>query len=305
MSWFRKPDRKLQGAERRDLPADVFEKCADCGEILYRARLEQNLFVCPVCGHHSRIRAADYLALLLDDGAYEEFDADLRSGDPLRFVDQKPYPARLDAAERKTGRGDAVVTVAGVMDGVPVYLAVMDFEFIGGSMGSVVGEKISRLALRALEQRRPLVVLSASGGARMMEGILSLMQMAKTSTALARLHEAGIPYISILTDPTTGGVTASYGMLGDVNLAEPGALIGFAGPRVIEQTIKQALPEGFQRAEFLLEHGMVDAIVDRRELKGTTARLLRHMLGLTERTAADGAAEETGGEEGAAERSAD
>jgi acetyl-CoA carboxylase carboxyl transferase subunit beta len=280
MSWFHKPKQKLRATERRDLPSDVFDKCPQCGEILYSGRLEQNLFVCPQCGHHNRIGAEDYIRLLLDDTDYEEFDADLRSADPLGFVDLKPYPQRLEAAERKTGRGDAVRVVAGTLETIPVCLAVMDFEFIGGSMGSVVGEKIARLGRRAVEERRPLIIVSASGGARMMEGILSLMQMAKTSVVLAQLSEAGIPYISILTDPTTGGVTASYAMLGDVNIAEPNALIGFAGPRVIEQTIKQELPEGFQRSEFLLEHGMIDLIVDRRALKAQVARLLRHMLGL-------------------------
>jgi acetyl-CoA carboxylase carboxyl transferase subunit beta len=278
MSWFRKPEKKLSATERRDLPTDVFEKCPKCGEILYRARLEQNSYVCPVCAHHNRIGAEDYIQLLLDDGAYEEQHGSLRSADPLNFVDLKPYPQRLEAAERKNGRGDAVRTVTGTLEGQRVCLAVMDFEFIGGSMGSVVGEKIARLGKQALERREPLIIISASGGARMMEGILSLMQMAKTAAVLAQLHEAGVPYISILTDPTTGGVTASYAMLGDVHIAEPNALIGFAGPRVIEQTIKQELPAGFQRAEFLLEHGMVDMIVDRRELKATLGRLLRHML---------------------------
>jgi acetyl-CoA carboxylase carboxyl transferase subunit beta len=279
MTWFKKPKRKLTGSDRRELPTDVFEKCPSCGEILYRARLEQNLFVCPECGHHNRIGAEDYIQLLLDDGEYDERFSELRSGDPLHFVDLKPYGKRLEAAERKSGVGDAVRTVEGELDAIPVALAVMDFEFIGGSMGSVVGEKISRLAQVALDERKPLIIVSASGGARMMEGILSLMQMAKTSVVLAQLHEAGIPYISVLTDPTTGGVTASFAMLGDVHLAEPGALIGFAGPRVIEQTIKQELPQGFQRSEFLLEHGMVDVIVDRREMKTMIARLLRHMLG--------------------------
>jgi acetyl-CoA carboxylase carboxyl transferase subunit beta len=280
MAWFKKPPKKLRADDRRELPKDVFEKCPQCGEILYRARLEQNLFVCPVCGHHNRITAEDYLRLFLDNGEYEELWAELRSADPLRFTDLKPYRQRLETAERQTGHGDAVRTVQGTLDSVDVALAVMDFEFIGGSMGSVVGEKIARLTRRALEKRIPLIVVSASGGARMMEGILSLMQMAKTSVLLAQLHEAGVPYVSVLTNPTTGGVTASYAMLGDINLAEPGALIGFAGPRVIEQTIKQELPDGFQRSEFLLEHGMVDQIVDRRELKLMTARLLRHMLGL-------------------------
>ena len=279
MSWFRKPKQKLSAGERRDLPSDVFDKCPRCGEILYRARLEQNMFVCPACGFHNRISAEDYIRLFIDED-YDEHSGDLRSADPLDFVDLKPYPKRLEAAERKAGGGDAVRAVTGELDGIPVGLAVMDFAFIGGSMGSVVGEKIARLARLALEERRPLIIVSASGGARMMEGILSLMQMAKTSVALAQLHEAGIPYISVLTDPTTGGVTASYAMLGDVNIAEPNALIGFAGPRVIEQTIKQELPDGFQRSEFLLEHGMIDFIVDRREMKREVARVLRHMLAL-------------------------
>lgn len=279
MSWFRKPKQKLSATERRDLPSDVFDKCPRCGEILYRARLEQNAFVCPVCSYHNRIGAEEYIDLLLD-GDYEEHGAALRSGDPLGFVDLKPYPQRLEAAERKSGGGDAVRSVTGELEGIPVCLAVMDFEFIGGSMGSVVGEKIARLGRIALDTRQPLIIVSASGGARMMEGILSLMQMAKTSAVLAQLHEEAIPYISVLTDPTTGGVTASYAMLGDVIMAEPNALIGFAGPRVIEQTIKQELPEGFQRSEFLLEHGMLDFIVDRREMKLRIARVLRHMLAL-------------------------
>jgi acetyl-CoA carboxylase carboxyl transferase subunit beta len=279
MSWFRKPKQKLSATERRDLPSDVFDKCAQCGEILYRARLEQNLFVCPECGYHNRIGAEEYIRLLLDD-EYEEHAGNLRSADPLGFIDLKPYPQRLEAAERKSGGGDAVRAVSGKLDDIPVCLAVMDFDFIGGSMGSVVGEKIARLGRHALEHRMPYIIVSASGGARMMEGILSLMQMAKTSAVLAQLHEAGLPYISVLTDPTTGGVTASFAMLGDVQIAEPNALIGFAGPRVIEQTIKQELPAGFQRSEFLLEHGMIDHIVDRRELKAQIARLLRHMLRL-------------------------
>jgi acetyl-CoA carboxylase carboxyl transferase subunit beta len=280
MSWFRKEKQKLRATDRRDLPTDVFEKCPRCGEILYRARLEQNLFVCPTCAHHQRIGAVGYVQLLADEGSFEERDGELRSSDPLGFVDLKAYTSRLEAAQRSTGHGDAVITGDATLDGVPVALAVMDFDFIGGSMGSVVGEKVARSGRRALAEHKPLIVVSSSGGARMMEGILSLMQMAKTSVVLARMHDAGIPYISVLSDPTTGGVTASYGMLGDVNVAEPGALIGFAGARVIEQTIKQELPEGFQRAEFLLEHGMVDMVVDRREMKATISRLLRHMLKL-------------------------
>jgi acetyl-CoA carboxylase carboxyl transferase subunit beta len=280
MAWFRKEKQKLTAADKRELPSDVFDKCPECGEILYRNRLAQNLFVCPACGHHLRIDAEEYVRLLIDEDGFTATHTEMRSGDPLGFKDLKAYPDRLEAAEGKTGRREAVITGYGPLDDIPVNLAVMDFSFIGGSMGSVVGEKIARAADRAHEEGEPLIVVSASGGARMMEGILSLMQMAKTSAALARLHEAGLPFVSILTNPTTGGVTASYAMLGDVNLAEPGALIGFAGPRVIEQTIKQELPDGFQRAEFLLEHGMVDAIVDRRAMKSRVARFLRHMLAL-------------------------
>lgn len=287
MAWFRKEKKPLKASDRRDLPPDVFDKCDGCGEILYRERLEQNLNVCPDCGHHFRISADDYVALLLDEGSFVEADAHLKSGDPLEFTDLKAYTDRVAAAEKKVGRNEALISGQGTLEEMPVSLAVMDFRFIGGSMGSVVGEKIARAGRVAEERGIPLIVVSASGGARMMEGIYSLMQMAKTSAVLARLHEAGIPFVSILTDPTTGGVTASYAMLGDVNLAEPGALIGFAGPRVIEETIKQELPAGFQRSEFLLEHGMVDRVVDRRELKATVARLLRHMLGRPEPAAVE------------------
>jgi acetyl-CoA carboxylase carboxyl transferase subunit beta len=275
MAWFRKDKKPLTAQDRREVPTDVFDKCPGCGEILYRERLAQNLNVCPTCGTHIRISAEAYLGVLLDAGTFEEHDADLRAADPLDFHDLKAYPARIAAAESK-GKNEAVITGNGRIDGIDVSIAVMDFEFIGGSMGSVVGEKITRATKRALEARMPLIIVSASGGARMQEGIYSLMQMAKTSAALARLHEAGIPFVSVLTDPTTGGVTASYSMLGDVNLAEPGALIGFAGPRVIEETIKQELPEGFQRAEFLRDHGMVDRVVDRRALKDVIALVLRH-----------------------------
>ncbi|HEU0055185.1 MAG TPA: acetyl-CoA carboxylase, carboxyltransferase subunit beta [Longimicrobium sp.] len=280
MAWFKKPKTRLQAADRRDLPGDVWEKCPSCGEIVYREKLKENWQVCPNCGHHLRLNAGGYVSLLIDEGTFRETDRDLRSGDPLQFVDLKPYRERLAAAERKSAHGEAVITGEGELDAVPVSLGVMDFSFIGGSMGSVVGEKLARAGLRALEGRKPLIIVSASGGARMMEGIFSLMQMAKTSAVLAQLHEEGLPYVSILTDPTTGGVTASYAMLGDVNLGEPGALIGFAGPRVIEQTIKQELPEGFQRSEFLLEHGMLDRIVDRRQMKREVAHLLRLMLNL-------------------------
>jgi acetyl-CoA carboxylase carboxyl transferase subunit beta len=279
MAWFRKPKTRLQASDKRDLPGDVWEKCPSCGEILYREKLKENWQVCPNCGHHHRLNADGYVSLLIDEGTFRETDRDLRSGDPLQFVDLKPYRERLAQAERKNPHGEAVITGDGMLEGIPVCLGVMDFSFIGGSMGSVVGEKLARAGLRSLETRAPLLIVSASGGARMMEGIFSLMQMAKTSAVLSRLNEEGIPYIAILTDPTTGGVTASYAMLGDVNVAEPQALIGFAGPRVIEQTIKQELPDGFQRAEFLLEHGMLDLIVDRRKLKAEIARVLRHMLG--------------------------
>jgi acetyl-CoA carboxylase carboxyl transferase subunit beta len=275
MAWFRKDKKPLTAQDRRDVPTDVFDKCPGCGEIMYRERLAQNLNVCPACGHHMRISAEAYLSVLLDRGTFEEMDDDLRAADPLEFRDLKPYPDRIASAEAK-GKNEAVITGTGRIDDVEVAIAVMDFDFVGGSMGSVVGEKIARAARRALEDQVPLIVVSASGGARMQEGIYSLMQMAKTSAALARLHEAGIPFVSIITNPTTGGVTASFAMLGDVNFAEPGALIGFAGPRVIEETIKQELPAGFQRSEFLREHGMVDRVVDRRELKELVALVLRH-----------------------------
>ncbi len=279
MAWFRKDKQPLKAEDKRDVPSDVFEKCEGCGDILYRERLAQNLRVCPTCGHHLRIAAERYVEILLDAGSFKEMDREMASADPLEFRDLKPYTARLEAAESKVGRREAVLAGAGTIDGRAVILAVMDFRFVGGSMGSVVGEKIARAARLALERRAPLVVVSASGGARMQEGVYSLMQMAKTASVLARLHDASLPYISVITDPTTGGVTASHAMLGDVNLAEPGALIGFAGPRVIEETIRQELPEGFQRSEFLLRRGMIDRVVDRRELKDTVALLLRHMVG--------------------------
>lgn len=275
MAWFRKDKKPLKAQDRRDVPTDVFDKCEGCGEILYRERLAQNLNVCPTCGYHLQVSADAYVSILIDSGTFQAMDEELRAADPLAFSDLKPYPERIAAAEAK-GRNEAVVSGTGALDGIGVALAVMDFDFIAGSMGSVVGEKIARAGKVALKNESPFLIVSASGGARMQEGIYSLMQMAKTSTVLARLHEAGLPFISILTHPTTGGVTASYAMLGDVNIAEPGALIGFAGPRVIEETIKQELPKGFQRSEFLLDHGMVDRVVDRRELKETIARLLRH-----------------------------
>ena len=278
MVWFRKDKKPLKSDDRRDLPPDVFDKCEGCGEILYAEKLAQNFQVCPSCGHHFRLPAERYVEILLDEGSFEEIDEGLHSEDPLRFQDLKPYKARLTVAEGKIGRRSAVLAGTGTLEGVGVTLAVMDFRFIGGSMGSAVGEKIARAGRSALERKEPLIVVSASGGARMQEGIYSLMQMAKISSVLAALHEAALPYISLITEPTTGGVTASHAMLGDVNLAEPGALIGFAGPRVITETIGQELPEGFQRAEFLLEHGMIDRVVERRDLKTTIGVLLRHII---------------------------
>jgi len=277
VSWFKKPKQKLV-SQKRELPGEMWEKCEGCGEILYRGRLEEALHVCPDCGHHFRISAESYEALLLDGGELEEaFDGTLRSLDPLGFHDSKRYVDRIEQAEARGGTHDAIRTGRGSIDRRTVYLGTMDFRFIGGSMGCVVGEKIKRLAERAVEAESPLVIISASGGARMQEGILSLMQMAKTAAALERLSRARLPYISVLTDPTTGGVTASYAMLGDVILAEPGALIGFAGPRVIKETIRQDLPQGFQRAEFLEEHGMVDRIVPRPELRAAISSLIDHM----------------------------
>lgn len=276
MAWFKKPKQKLD-SQKKELPEDVWEKCDECGEIIYSRRLQENLYVCPECEHHFRIPALAHAEILLDDGFQEEFDLELRSADPLDFVDSKPYRYRVEQAEEEVGRGDAIRTGRGELDGRSVYLGAMEFRFIGGSMGSVVGEKVKRLVERAADTTDPLIIVSASGGARMQEGILSLMQMAKTATALERLDEAGVPYISILTHPTTGGVTASFSMLGDVVLVEPKALVGFAGPRVIKETIGQELPEGFQRAEFLLEHGMVDRVVPRHEMKQTVSLLLQHM----------------------------
>ncbi len=278
MAWFRKEKKPLKAEDKRELASDVFDKCDGCGEILYREKLTQNLHVCPKCNHHFRVGPEVYIGLLTDEGSFEETDRDVSSTDPLAFVDLKPYPARLAAAEKKTGRKEAIVTGVATLEGIAIALGVMDFGFIGGSMGSVVGEKVARIIGRALVDERPLIIVSASGGARMQEGMLSLMQMAKISAALAELHEAGVPFVSILTDPTTGGVTASFSMLGDANLAEPGALIGLSGPRVIKETIKQELPDGFQRSEFLLEHGFLDRVVDRGELRETTVRLIRHMF---------------------------
>jgi acetyl-CoA carboxylase carboxyl transferase subunit beta len=278
MSWFRREHTPLPPHETESrVPEGLYVKCGSCKESIYRNEVLKNLSVCPKCSFHFRIPARERLEMLFDS-PWEELDAGLQSADPLGFRDTKPYAARLKDGKEKTGCYDAVVTAVAPMGGIPTLVAAMEYGFIGGSMGVVVGEKVTRAVEKAAAERLPLVVVSCSGGARMMEGTLSLMQMAKISAALARLDDARLPFISVLTDPTTGGVTASFAMLGDLNVAEPGALIGFAGPRVIEQTIRQKLPEGFQRSEFLLEHGMLDMVVDRRELKKTLVRSLRFLL---------------------------
>jgi len=277
MAWFTKTRKPMAPTDKVSrVPEGLYLKCPDCTQLIYNKDLAANLGVCPRCAHHFKLSATERLATLFD-GDYTVHDADLVSTDPLEFTDTKPYKARLEATIASTGMKDAVVTATGSLDGIQTVIAAMEYSFIGGSMGVVVGEKITRAIERALDLRAPVVIVACSGGARMMEGALSLMQMAKTSAALARLDRAGLPFISILTDPTTGGVTASFAMLGDLNIAEPKALIGFAGPRVIEQTIRQKLPEGFQRSEFLLDHGMIDMIVDRRELKATVSRALIFM----------------------------
>jgi len=282
MPWFRKPkDRKSEPVpveERRVKTENVFVKCEECDAPLYKRDLEESLQVCPHCNYHFRLDATSRLALLFDDKTYEELDAEVISLDPLEFVDTKPYPERLKQAQRVSGLPEAIINARGKVGGHTVFAGAMDMLFIGGSMGSAVGEKITRLIERALSERGAVVIFAASGGARMQEGALSLMQMAKISAALAQLDEARLPFISVLTDPTTGGVTASFAMLGDVILAEPKALIGFAGPRVIEQTIRQKLPKDFQRSEFLLEHGMIDAIVDRRQMRDYIIKLLSFMM---------------------------
>jgi acetyl-CoA carboxylase carboxyl transferase subunit beta len=282
MAWFKRQKKSIENPvapdERRVRTEGMWVKCDSCRQIIWKKDLEANWSVCSKCQFHFKLSATKRLELLLDDGQWTEHDAELVSSDPLEFVDTKPYKKRLEAARRELGVNDAIVTATGRLHGRQVVCSSMEFSFIGGSMGAVVGEKVTRAAERALAQRVPLVVVSCSGGARMMEGAVSLMQMAKISAALARLDRAKVPYISVLADPTTGGVTASYAMLGDLNIAEPGALIGFAGPRVIEQTIRQKLPPGFQRAEFLLEHGFLDAVVHRRELKGYISNALEFFL---------------------------
>lgn len=277
MAWFTKTRKPMAPTDKVSrVPEGLYLKCPDCTQLIYNKDLSANVGVCPRCAHHFKMTATERLAMLFD-GDYEVHDADLVSTDPLEFTDTKPYKSRLQASIAATGMKDAVVTATGFLEGIETEIAAMEYTFIGGSMGVVVGEKVTRAIERAIARRTPVIIVSCSGGARMMEGALSLMQMAKTSAALARLDRAGLPFISVLTDPTTGGVTASFAMLGDLNIAEPKALVGFAGPRVIEQTIRQKLPDGFQRSEFLLEHGMIDMVVDRRELKATIARALRFM----------------------------
>ncbi len=275
--WFKKDKAPKEPRERRPskVPEGLWVKCDNCREILYNKELARNFKICPKCQYHFRLSAPERLQMLFDDEQYVELDEELRSTDPLKFRDTKRYRDRLRQYEESAGASEAIRTATGAIGGIPVIMGAMEFSFLGGSMGSVVGEKVARAAERALHERKPLVLVSTSGGARMQEGILSLMQMGKIAAALARLSEGRIPYISVMTDPTTGGVTASYAMLGDLNLAEPQALIGFAGPRVIEQTIRQTLPEGFQRSEFLLEHGMLDMVVPRSEMKATIVRCLK------------------------------
>jgi acetyl-CoA carboxylase carboxyl transferase subunit beta len=281
MAWFKREKKPIEQTtppeERRVRTEGLWAKCESCGTIVFRKDLEANLFVCPKCQFHFKMNAKQRLGMLLD-GRWTEHDAGMMSTDPLKFVDTKPYARRIKEAQRKLGVNDAVITAEGQLNGRPVVCCAMEFGFIGGSMGAVVGEKVTRGIELAMETRQPFIAVSCSGGARMMEGTISLMQLAKVAAALAKLDDAKLPYISLLTDPTTGGVTASFAMLGDLNIGEPGALIGFAGPRVIEQTIRQKLPEGFQRAEFLLEHGFLDAVVHRKDLKSFIANSLDLLL---------------------------
>jgi acetyl-CoA carboxylase carboxyl transferase subunit beta len=286
MAWFKKTRKPIKATQKESrVPEGLWVKCPSCGRAIYNKELVENHRVCEKCSHHFRMSALERLTLFFDRGQWTEYDAGLRSLDPLKFTDTKPYKTRLEASIQASGMNDAIIVGSGTVEDIPTVIAAMEYSFIGGSMGVVVGEKITRGAELALSMGAPFIVVSSSGGARMMEGALSLMQMAKISAALGRLDRAGLPYLSILTDPTTGGVTASFAMLGDLNIAEPKALIGFAGPRVIEQTIKQKLPEGFQRSEFLLEKGFLDLVVDRRELKATVARSFRVMMGLPQRVA--------------------
>ena len=275
MPWFRRSKEKISpDSQKKELPDGLWEKCPGCGEIIHKRQLESDLWTCLKCEYHFRIGSEEYIQLLLDKGSFKEFYKKMKSADPLDFVDSKKYSERITATIKKLGMNDAVRVGTGKMDGKQIAFGCMDFQFIGGSMGAVVGEKIARIIDKAYKSKIPLVIISQSGGARMMEGAYSLMQLAKTSSRLARLAEAKVPYISVLTDPTTGGTTASYAMLGDINIAEPKALIGFAGPRVIKQTIGKDLPQGFQRSEFLLEKGFIDTVVSRYELRETIIRLI-------------------------------
>jgi acetyl-CoA carboxylase, carboxyl transferase, beta subunit len=276
--WFKRENTELStSGEKRVRTEGLWQRCESCRQTIWKKDLDDNLNVCPRCQYHFRLVARSRLSMLFDDSQWDESETNLRSTDPLNFLDVKAYRDRLLNAQRATGISDAIINAAGVIGGKPVIMSVIDYRCIGGSMGAVVGEALTRAIERALEQRRPLIVISASGGARLMEGVASLMQMAKISAALARLDDAGLPYISVLTDPTSGGVTASFAMLGDLNIAEPGALICFAGPRVIEHTIRQKLPKGAQRSEFLLEHGMLDAVVHRKNMKAYLSRALSFM----------------------------
>jgi acetyl-CoA carboxylase carboxyl transferase subunit beta len=277
MAWFKKDKTPLVQSEGKKVkvPEGLWTKCQNCSEVILSKEIEKNLNVCPKCAHHFRVSARQRFDMLLDAGSFVEFDANMVSVDFLEFKDSKSYQERINAAVAKGGSKDAIICAEGRIEGVSVQIAIFDFSFMGGSMGSVVGEKITRAIERGIDKHEPVIIVSASGGARMQESILSLMQMAKTSVALAKLREKGLPYISVLTDPTTGGVTASFAMLGDINIAEPKALIGFAGPRVIEQTIRQKLPDGFQRAEYLLDHGMVDIIVERKDMRPTLGKILK------------------------------
>ncbi|MBM4165375.1 MAG: acetyl-CoA carboxylase carboxyltransferase subunit beta [Ignavibacteria bacterium] len=280
MSWFRRNKENIltESTERNETPEGVWTKCERCDEIIHRKQLEQNYFTCQKCEYHFRITSSEYISFFLDEHSFKEMDRKIRSADPLKFEDTKPYRTRLQATMKATNLYDAIKTGTGTIEKIPLVVGCMDFSFIGGSMGSVVGEKVARAVDQSKRKKLPLVLISSSGGARMMEAALSLMQLAKTCGKLSQLHELHIPFISILTDPTTGGVTASFSMMGDINIGEPGALIGFAGPRVIKQTIGKDLPEGFQRSEFLLEHGFLDLVVHRRDMKKTVATLLRMIM---------------------------
>jgi len=280
MAWFTRSKQNIEARPKTDdsMPDGVWAKCSECKEIIYQKQIEENLYTCPHCSKHFRIGSKEYFEILLDDGLEQEVAAELRPADPLGFVDSKPYPARVVEAERKTHLTEAIRVGMGRLDARPVVIGVMDFAYVGGSMGSVVGEKFSRGVDCAINDRRPLIMISSSGGARMQEAAISLMQLAKTSAKLAQLSEARLPYISVLTDPTTGGVTASFAMLGDINIAEPKALVAFAGPRVVEQTIRKKLPPGFQKSEFVQEHGFIDIISHRKELKATIANVLGHLV---------------------------